>query len=162
MSINEEVNLLRKIPLFAKIDPAKLKLLAFASERLTFAPDQALFEQGDTGDAAYIVIDGEADGMPNVRPQRVGAISLVFQRNDHSATGPRRLCAVQHEVEEGPVKQIAVADEVAHVSLDQSAGRRGITDQVVGAAGFDVLFDNIVWRIGAVRARHVPSHDRVE
>lgn len=61
MSINEEVSLLRKIPMFAKIEPAKLKLLAFTSERLTFAPDQILFSQGDMGDAAYIVIDGEAD-----------------------------------------------------------------------------------------------------
>lgn len=61
MSINEEVELLRKIPLFAKIEPSKLKLLAFASQRLTFEPDQVLFEEGDMGDAAYIVIDGEAD-----------------------------------------------------------------------------------------------------
>ncbi|MDJ0950081.1 MAG: cyclic nucleotide-binding domain-containing protein [Alphaproteobacteria bacterium] len=61
MSINEEVELLRRIPLFAKVDPSKLKLLAFASQRLTFAADQVLFNQGDMGDAAYIVIDGEAD-----------------------------------------------------------------------------------------------------
>lgn len=61
MSLNEEVDLLRNIPLFSKIDPAKLKLLAFASERLTFAQDQELFHQGDTGDAAYIVIDGVVD-----------------------------------------------------------------------------------------------------
>lgn len=61
MSLNEEVELLRRIPLFAKIEPSKLKLLAFASERLTFTPGQELFHQGDIGDAAYIVIDGEAD-----------------------------------------------------------------------------------------------------
>ncbi len=61
MSINEEVELLRKIPLFAKIEPAKLKLLAFTSERLTFESGEVLFGQGDMGDAAYIVIDGEAD-----------------------------------------------------------------------------------------------------
>lgn len=61
MSINEEVELLRKIPLFAKIEPAKLKLLAFTSERLTFETGETLFGEGDMGDAAYIVIDGEAD-----------------------------------------------------------------------------------------------------
>ena len=60
MSLNEEVDLLRKIPLFANIEPSKLKLLAFASERLTFAAGQELFHQGDLGDAAYIVIDGMA------------------------------------------------------------------------------------------------------
>lgn len=61
MSLNEEVELLRGVPLFAKIEPSKLKLLAFTSERLTFAANQTLFRQGDIGDAAYIIIDGQAD-----------------------------------------------------------------------------------------------------
>ncbi|HEX6977919.1 MAG TPA: Crp/Fnr family transcriptional regulator [Alphaproteobacteria bacterium] len=61
MSIKEEVEVLRGIPLFAKLEPAKLKLLAFTSQRLTFAPSQALFHQGDPGDAAYIVLEGEAE-----------------------------------------------------------------------------------------------------
>ena len=61
MSMQEEVELLRNIPLFAKIDPSKLKLLAFTSERLTYAAGEILFEQGDAGDAAYIIIGGEAD-----------------------------------------------------------------------------------------------------
>ncbi len=65
MSLNEEVELLRRIPLFAKIEPAKLKLLAFTSERITYEPGQKLFEQGDMGDAAYIIIDGEADVVVN-------------------------------------------------------------------------------------------------
>lgn len=61
MSLNQEVELLRNIPLFAKVEPSKLKLLAFTSERLTFEPEQVLFNQGDMGDAAYIVIEGDAD-----------------------------------------------------------------------------------------------------
>ena len=59
MSLNEEVDLLRQIPLFSKIDPSKLKLLAFTSERLSFGSGQDLFQQGDVGDTAYIIIDGE-------------------------------------------------------------------------------------------------------
>jgi CRP-like cAMP-binding protein len=61
VSLNEEVELLQNIPLFSKIAPSKLKLLAFTSDRLTFAPGQELFHQGDPGDAAYIIMDGEAD-----------------------------------------------------------------------------------------------------
>jgi CRP/FNR family cyclic AMP-dependent transcriptional regulator len=61
MSLQQEVELLRNIPLFAKIDGSKLKLLAFTSQRLTFAPNDVVFEQGDAGDAAYIIIGGEAD-----------------------------------------------------------------------------------------------------
>ena len=61
MSLNEEVEALRSVPLFAKIEPSKLKLLAFTSERLTFPAGQELFHQGDPGDAAYIILDGQAD-----------------------------------------------------------------------------------------------------
>jgi CRP/FNR family cyclic AMP-dependent transcriptional regulator len=61
VSLKEEVDLLRNIPLFAKVDPSKLKLLAFASERLTFPAGQELFRQGESGDAAYIIVDGDAE-----------------------------------------------------------------------------------------------------
>ncbi len=61
MSLNEDVERLRKIPLFAKIEPSKLKLLAFTAQRLTFNANESLFHQGDIGDAAYIIIDGNAD-----------------------------------------------------------------------------------------------------
>ncbi|MBT5414026.1 MAG: Crp/Fnr family transcriptional regulator [Rhodospirillaceae bacterium] len=61
MSLNEEVELLRQIPLFSNVEPAKLKLLAFTSERVTFGPGQMMVQQGDIGDAAYIIIEGDAD-----------------------------------------------------------------------------------------------------
>ena len=61
MSIAEEVELLKRIPLFANIETAKLKLLAFTSERVTFAAGEVLFEQNEMGDCAYIIMDGEAD-----------------------------------------------------------------------------------------------------
>ena len=61
MSLDEEVAILKRIPLFANVDTPKLKLMAFASERVVFKPGQSLCKQGDPGDAAYIIIDGEAD-----------------------------------------------------------------------------------------------------
>lgn len=61
MSLQEEVEILRKIPLFSRIEPAKLKLLAFTSERLTYAEGDVLFRQGDQGDAAFVIISGKAD-----------------------------------------------------------------------------------------------------
>ncbi len=61
MTLEEDVELLRNIPLFAKIEPSKLKLLAFTSERLTFNPGDSLFKQGDDGDALYIIMEGKAD-----------------------------------------------------------------------------------------------------
>ena len=61
MTLEEDVELLRNIPLFAKIEPSKLKLLAFTSQRLTFNPGDSLFKQGDSGDALYVIMEGDAD-----------------------------------------------------------------------------------------------------
>jgi CRP-like cAMP-binding protein len=80
MSLDQEVEILRQIPLFANIDTAKLKLMCFASERLTFKPGQVICGQGEPGDAAYIIVDGEAEvtvDTPN-GPLKVA----VLKRND--------------------------------------------------------------------------------
>lgn len=80
MSIQDEVAVLRRIPLFARIEPAKLKLLAFTSDRVTYEQDQVLFSQGDEGDAAFVIIDGEADILVDT-PQ--GSLSVAkVQKND--------------------------------------------------------------------------------
>jgi CRP/FNR family cyclic AMP-dependent transcriptional regulator len=61
MSLTKDVEVLRSIPLFAKVEPAKLKLLAFTSQRLEYLPGEELFHQGDYGDAAYTILEGAAD-----------------------------------------------------------------------------------------------------
>jgi CRP-like cAMP-binding protein len=61
MSLKQEFEMLRRVPVFAEIEPAKLKLLAFMSERVAFGPGMQLWRQGDSADAAYLIIDGHAD-----------------------------------------------------------------------------------------------------
>jgi CRP-like cAMP-binding protein len=58
MSLEQEVELIRRVPIFSTIDPAMQKLLAFSSERLTYDDGQVMFRQGDPPDCAYIVMDG--------------------------------------------------------------------------------------------------------
>ena len=80
MSLNEEVEMLRNIPMFAKLEPSKLKLLAFTSERITYEAEQLFFSQGDMGDAAYLIIEGEADVLID---SPSGAINVAtLGRND--------------------------------------------------------------------------------
>jgi CRP-like cAMP-binding protein len=59
--LSNEVELLRRVPLFSGIDPSKLKLLAYTSEVVTYHPGQVLFRKGDVGDAAYVIIEGDAE-----------------------------------------------------------------------------------------------------
>lgn len=80
MSLNDEVDALRNVPLFAKMEPSKLKLLAFTSERLTFPAGQELFHQGDPGDAAYIILNGRADIVIDTPSGELGVAKVG--RND--------------------------------------------------------------------------------
>src|SRR6267378_5843027 len=61
MSFKQEIEALRQIPIFAEIEPAKLKLLALMSERVAFDPGKLLMQQGDLADAAYLIVDGHAE-----------------------------------------------------------------------------------------------------
>ena len=61
MTIDAEVQSLRQVPMFRDIDPSRLKLLAFTSERIHFSEGQRFFRQGDAADAAYVILDGRAD-----------------------------------------------------------------------------------------------------
>lgn len=59
--LSNEVELLRRVPLFSGVEPAKLKLLAFTSDVVTYQAGQVLFRKGDVGDAAYVIIRGDAE-----------------------------------------------------------------------------------------------------
>src|SRR5256885_5493301 len=61
MNLNEEVEVLKGVPLFSKIEPAKLKLIAFTSERMSYGSGQEVCHQGDPGDAMYVILGGVAD-----------------------------------------------------------------------------------------------------
>ena len=56
--LNAEVEMLRRIPLFSRIEPSKLKLLAFTSEHMTFRDGQWLMRQGQVGNEAYVLMEG--------------------------------------------------------------------------------------------------------
>ncbi|MEM8663944.1 MAG: Crp/Fnr family transcriptional regulator [Pseudomonadota bacterium] len=65
MSLDKELEALRKVPLFRGIDDQKLRLLAFMSERTRFEAGECLMEEGGYGDVAYIILSGEADILIN-------------------------------------------------------------------------------------------------
>lgn len=82
MSLKDEIEMLRRVPLFADISPAKLKLLAFTSDRVTYDAGQVLFNQGDQGDAAYVLLSGSADILINspsgeIKVGSIGANEIV-------------------------------------------------------------------------------------
>jgi CRP/FNR family cyclic AMP-dependent transcriptional regulator len=61
MSVRADVETIRKIPIFSECEPAHLQLLAFSAARESFQSGQTLVVQGETGRAAYLILNGSAD-----------------------------------------------------------------------------------------------------
>jgi CRP-like cAMP-binding protein len=61
LDVFQEAEMLRKVPFFGGLDSAKLKLLAFTSHALKFAPGEALMRKGEPADNAYVILEGEVE-----------------------------------------------------------------------------------------------------
>ena len=92
------VSLLRAVPLFAGLDPARLKLIAFSSAYLTLADGEVLFYSGETADAVYIVEEGEAKifvghGRDEVHVGTVGSMGWSANSRRFATSRARRRSA---------------------------------------------------------------------
>jgi CRP/FNR family transcriptional regulator, cyclic AMP receptor protein len=79
MNLNEEVELLKGVPIFSKVEQSKLKLLAFTSERVNFAAGQEVCHQGDPGDTMYVILGGVADVLIDTDKGQI--VVAEMQRN---------------------------------------------------------------------------------
>jgi CRP-like cAMP-binding protein len=62
--------------MFRNIDPKRLRLFAFMGETLTYRAGERLFERGDDGNAAYIIIDGTVDVLVPVEDGETAVAAL--------------------------------------------------------------------------------------
>jgi len=60
MSLRTIITLLRRHDLFAGVDSARLEVIAFTAERESFEPGEILFEEGEEGFDAYLILQGRA------------------------------------------------------------------------------------------------------
>jgi CRP-like cAMP-binding protein len=61
VSIKDTVCVMMEIPMFRKVDQKRLRLFALMGETLAYRAGERIFEKGDEGNAAYIIIDGTVD-----------------------------------------------------------------------------------------------------
>ncbi len=83
VTLEAEVEALRKVPLFRGIDETKLRLLAFISDRTEFQAGERLCTQGEEGDSAFIILAGDAD----VLVQTPAGEKKVAQVSENSIVG---------------------------------------------------------------------------
>ncbi len=78
MCIRDETKALSMTPLLKGIEPAKLRRLAFASDRIIFEDGESIIEQGHDADVGYVVMCGEAE-MTVAAPhgsEKLGTVGL--------------------------------------------------------------------------------------
>jgi CRP/FNR family cyclic AMP-dependent transcriptional regulator len=74
MSLNQAVQVLQEMPLFRNVDQKQLRVVAMMGESLTYRAGERLFEKGDEGDAAFIIIRGDVDVLV---PTNGGELSVA-------------------------------------------------------------------------------------
>ena len=61
MTLQTECQTLQQIPMFRDLDAAKLKLLAFAAERMAVEKGEFVYRAGDPADSVYVLLSGQID-----------------------------------------------------------------------------------------------------
>ena len=89
MSIEQETEVMRRIPIFRKIDVALLKLLCFSSERLTFQQDQMIFGAGEPGDAVLAIFNVPIPDKEHAAHALSAAIEMVQATESREFAGVR-------------------------------------------------------------------------
>lgn len=57
----QEAERLQQVPMFNKLDAARLKLLAFTSDAVTYAGGELLCRINDPSDCVYVILSGEVE-----------------------------------------------------------------------------------------------------
>ena len=58
MTLESDIDTLSRLPLFSKLEPEALRLIAFAAETRVLRAGDVVFRQGDPSEGGYVVISG--------------------------------------------------------------------------------------------------------
>jgi CRP/FNR family cyclic AMP-dependent transcriptional regulator len=81
MSVRADAETLRLLPVFRNCDPVALQILAFSAERVNFDLDDLLLEEGEPGDAAYLIMSGSVDILRGGKVQSVAEEGALLGEN---------------------------------------------------------------------------------
>lgn len=74
MRLNETVALLGNVPLFSNLSQDQLKILALNGEKVIFLDGRAITKANEPGDAAYLIVSGEAERISGPAELEPGSI----------------------------------------------------------------------------------------
>jgi CRP-like cAMP-binding protein len=80
VSLKDAVAVMMEIPMFRNVDHKRLKMFALMGETLTYRAGERLFEKGDDGDAAYIIIAGSVEVLVPVEDGGEAAVAVLSSK----------------------------------------------------------------------------------
>ena len=61
MSLEDDINLLRNVEMFSNFEDEHLRLIAFGSQKMSFAKGYELYHEGQATDGGYVIISGSIE-----------------------------------------------------------------------------------------------------
>lgn len=118
--LTDEVDVLRRSPLFKGVETPQLKLIAYTGETIRFDAGEMLFRQGDPGDSAFVILSGEVAVLAD---SPIGPIELA-RLGQHEIVGEIGiLCDVPRTATVKaltPLRTLRIAKECLGEMLDSS------------------------------------------
>jgi CRP-like cAMP-binding protein len=125
MSLDRDISLLSRVPLFAELSTEQLRLLAFSAVRLELSPGQILFRQGALALSGYVIAYGgielsvgEGGGRRIVATCETGSLvgeMALFIETRRPATGTAIVSSEVLEIDRKLVTRML--NEYPHVAL---------------------------------------------
>jgi CRP-like cAMP-binding protein len=139
MTIDDELDLLQRSPVFAGVPASRLRLLALGSDSMTFQPGEAIFEAGDLSDKVYLVLSGRLSASEWAFELRyiVGIVGALLHKpyvaTVRAETEVRALCVPRQSLldlaTKCPHTSLALMTELARM-IELLAERRSVAEVV--------------------------------
>ena len=138
MTIYDEIACLQEVPPFAALNQNKQKLLAVVSEHAVYMAGDTIIQQGDTGDAVFVLLDGIAE----VRIAANGSDRLVRELGRNALFGEiavmKNTPRMASVVASTDVHVLRIKKEVLHAMIKDMPELGQRIDQYIAGAGYAI------------------------
>lgn len=77
ITIQEEIQNLKKVPLFQNLKPSELRIISLSMENFIFEAGEVIVNEGDEGDEAYIIYSGQVEVYRALAAGKVVSLNLL-------------------------------------------------------------------------------------
>ncbi len=77
ITTQEEIQNLKRLPLFQNLKPSELKIISLSMENFIFETGEVIVNEGDEGDEAYIIYSGQVEVYKTLAAGKVVSLNVL-------------------------------------------------------------------------------------